>query len=251
MSDSVATQLKTTAFLMLGFAAVIGVYEYGLSVEKTFPTRTFSVEGTAKIETPQELALFTASVISEGGADTAALQTENSNKMNALIERMKALGVEERDLKTLQYNVSPRYETSACQPGQPCPPAGIAGYTVSQSLEVRVRNVDQAGELLQAAVSEGANSVSDIRFVPDEAADVKSGAREEAMRDARKKAEELAAAGGFKVGRIVALYETSGGMPQPYALGGAEMDARSAAAPAIQPGVNEGEVRMTVTYEIR
>ncbi|MEI9966261.1 MAG: SIMPL domain-containing protein [Candidatus Moraniibacteriota bacterium] len=152
---------------MLGVAAIVGVYQYGRAINHDYPGRTFSVEGTADIETPQNLGVFTATVTTEGQQEAGPLQEQNTQKMNAMIAAFKEKGIEAKDLKTLNYNVNPRYDTVACAPGSTCPPPKISGYSVTQSLEVRVRALDQVGTLLALATEKGATSVSNINFVPD------------------------------------------------------------------------------------
>jgi uncharacterized protein YggE len=233
--------------MMLGFASLAAVYQYGRSIDQTYPARTFSVQGTADLETPQQIGAFTATVTTEGEGEIAPLQKENTDKMNAITQAFKDQGVDEKDLKTENYAVTPRYETVNCAPGSTCPAPKVNGYTVTQSLEVRVRDLDKVGSLLQLATDKGANQVSSLRFVPDEGNSVTDTARTEAFSEARKKAEALAAAGHFRLGRLVTVSEDDGAgqpAPLPYAL-------KESAAPDIQPGTNPGVFTVVLTYEIR
>lgn len=255
MHDVSTKHVKAVSFLMLGVAALAFVYQYGSSIERTYPNRTFNVQGQAKIETPHDLASFTATVTTEGGVDTGALQVQNTEKMNAINAFLVEKGIDTKDLKTTNYSMNPRYSYGTCTQGN-CPPPSITGYAITQSLEVKVRDTSKTGELLSGIVGAGANSVSGVNFVTDDDSDARQNARIAALEDAHKKALDLAKAGNFRIGKMVTFYEDSPVSPQPYAVGGEMMDVASAKVsqaptPVVQPGTEEGMLTMTVTYEMR
>lgn len=245
--------VQVGVWVILAVAVLGYVYQYARSVERTFPSKTFSVDGTADVETTPDIATFSVSVITEGSTDVTGLQGQNAEKMKAISQFMKDRGVKERDLKTRDYTMSPRYNNPVCLRGV-CPPATIVGYTVSQSLEVKVRDIAVVGDLLAGAVAAGGNSVSDIKFVLDDDTDAKKDAREKAIKKAQEKAKAIALAGGFRLGNIISLYETNND-PLPYGGmgGGVEMSGLKApanVAPALEPGVTTSTVTMNITYEI-
>lgn len=254
MSDQQIKLVQTGALAVLAIAALGYVFQYAQSVERTFPSKTFSVDGTADVETTPDVATFSVSVISEGGTDVTNLQNQNTEKMKAVSQFMKDRGVKEKDLKTRDYTLTPRYNNPVCQQGV-CPPATIVGYTISQSLDVKVRDVTQVGDLLAGAVAAGGNSVSDIKFVLDDDTDAKNDARGKAIKKAKEKAKAIALAGGFRLGKIISLYETNND-PLPYGGGmggGVEMSSLKAAtnvAPVLEPGVTTSTVTISMTYEI-
>lgn len=241
--------VKTGALLILALSAVIYVWAYAESVYKTYPMRTFSVEGTGDIDVTPDVAQFSASVMTEGGSNIVDIQSQNTEKMNKINAFLKQNGIDAKDLKTSQYNIYPRY--TPCVSIEKCTANTVSGYSINQTLEVKVRDTGKVGDLLSGIVLNGANNVSDIRFVTDDQSGAKNAARQEAIAEAKKKAVELAEAGGFHVGKLVSLFESNEGMPQPYGMGGAR-DSQSAtkASPAIEPGTNTTKVTMTLTYEI-
>ena len=256
MHDISTKHVKAASFLMLAVAALAFVYQYGVSLDRSYPNRTFSVQGEAKIQTPHDVAFFTATVTTEGGMDTTGLQSQNTDKMNQINAFLAEKGIDTKDLKTTNYSMNPRYNYVPCTQGT-CPPPSINGYSITQSLEVKVRDTGKTGELLSGIVAAGANSVSGVSFMTDDDAEARQVARVEAMQDARKKALDLAVAGNFRVGKMITFYEDSPVAPQPYAAGGEMMDmsvsakATQAPAPVIQPGTEEGKLTVTVTYEMR
>lgn len=252
MNELQAKTLKAVALGLIGLAAVSYAYTYHREIDRNYPARSFSVDASADIDTTPDIAMFTATVTTEGGNDIAALQGTSNEKMKAVNDFVKEEGVKAKDLKTLQYNLVPRYTNPVCTAGT-CPPATISGYTMTQALEVKVRDMEQLNTLLGGVITAGANTVSDVRFVLDDDTKAKNEAREEAIAKAKTKAEATAKAAGVRLGDLVTLYETSD-MPQPiaYGMGGAmELSAKMNAAPTIEPGVQTTKVTVTLTYEVK
>lgn len=242
---------KASAFALIAVAAVIASYQYKLSVDSTYPTRTFSVDGTGDIDVVPDLATFSATVVTDGGKTVTEVQEANTEKMNNVTAFLKEQGVDKKDLKTEQYNLSPRYNYTQCFVAANCPAPTIIGYNLTQTLTVKVRDTGKLGELLSGVVANGANSVSEVRFVVDDDSSAKDAAREEAIADAKKKAKATAKAAGFHLGRLVTLYENSNN-PVPYGIGGMDASlAKSEVAPAVESGTQSTKVQVTLTYEVK
>lgn len=247
--------MKGGALLLFALSAAFYVYYYSQSVQPgTY--RSFSVTGEGRAITVPDVAQFTFSVISQGGKDVVKTQQDNTKKVNAVIAFLKENGIDAKDIKTQGYNVDPQYQYYECRGGA-CPPPTITGYNVTQSVLVKIRDFDNTGEVLSGVVQKGANSVSQLSFVTDDPTKVKALAREEAIKKAREKAEEIADAAGFRIGKLIAIDE-GGYYPQPlynskavdYGIGGG--GAESAVAPAtVEPGSEEVLVNITLRYEIK
>lgn len=246
--------MNAAAILLLAFAAIIYVFEYKQSVDNNYPAKTFSVDGTGDIDVTPNIAQFSVSVVTEGGKDVAQAQQANTEKMNAINAFLKGQGIEAKDLKTTQYTVNPRYNYPNCSGKSICPAPEITGYTINQSLDVKVRDTAKLGDLLSGVVQNGGNSTSGVNFVVDDEDSSKDAARAEAISKATEKAKLLAKVGGFRLGKLVSIYENSSPTPmdRAYGLGGgAEMSsAKAIPAPTIEPGTATTKVQMTLTYEI-
>lgn len=137
---------------------------------------------------------------------------------------------------------------------RPCPPAEIVGYTITQSVQVKVRDFSKVGEILSGVVEEGANTVSQLSFTIDEPDAVQNEARAEAIEKAKQKAKLVAKAGGFGLGRLLDIQE-SGYLPPIYyakeAFGRGGADMSSSVMPAVEPGSQEVTVSVVLRYEIR
>lgn len=242
------------ATLCLSYAAYRYVQIYDRSSEPT-NFRSFTVSAEGKAVGVPDVAEFSFDVITEGGNDVAKLQSQNANKMNKAIEFVKSKGVDKKDISTQQYNISPRYESVVCSyaPGSVCPPATISGYTVQQSAQVKIRDFKLISDLLSGVVKSGANSVSDLTFTIDDPTKVENEARAEAIRKAEQKADGIAKAAGFSIGRLLNINENL--YPTPYAvpmMAEKTMAAGAASvAPTIEPGSQEVSVTVNMQYEIK
>lgn len=212
---------------------------------------TITVSGTGEIYAKPDLALATFSVQTEKKTVAQAM-TENTKKMNQVIDFMKQAGIEEKDLKTTNFNIYPLYEyrteTSII------PVTGrrvLVGYEIIQSLEVKMRDLEKVGQIIEGATEAGANQVGDLQFTIDQEDELKKQARQEAISKAKAKAEEIVDQLGINLVRIVSFNESSAAPSYYEALkeaglgigGGGEV-------PQIETGENKIEVTVSITYEI-
>lgn len=214
---------------------------------------TISVTDTGEIYAKPDLALIDFSVVTEGKTVTETMQ-KNTEKMNKVIGFIKEQGVEAKDLKTTNFNISPRYEWLKLETEiYPYPPGKrvLVGYEVTQTLEVKIRNLDKIGGIIEGATAAGANQVGDLQFTIDEQDELKKQARAQAIEKAKAKAKELASQLGVKLVRITNFNE-SAVLPRfyEYALKAAEAMPTSVPAPQIETGENKISVTVTITYEI-
>lgn len=249
------------AILMVGVSALSYASYYGKSIEPG-SYRSFSASGEGKVVGVPDVAQFSFSVITEGGTDIAKLQTENTNKINKIIAFVKSKGVEAKDIETQNYDLQPRYQHYNCAPvyrplseggSKVCPPAEIVGYTITQSVSVKVRDFTKTGEILAGVVANGANSTSNLSFKIDDPTELRNQARAEAIAKAKANAKSIASAGGFRLGRLLSIDE-GGYFPYYKESVGRGYDAAggiaATPAPSIEPGSDDIVVTVTLRYEI-
>lgn len=245
--------------VFLGVKSILGLKEYSHLGDGVYPSNVISVNGTGKVFSIPNIGSFTFSVTEEGKTVKDA-QDKATKKTNDILNAIKGMGIEEKDVKTVAYNSYPKYEyqQSGVCADRYCPPGKqvLTGYEVSQTISIKVRKTDQAGDVLTKVGSLGAANISGLNFVVDDEEKVKSEARDKAIADAKKKAEVLADSLGVKLVRIIGFNE-GGDYPMPYyAKGGMEMaqtmDASVASVPPQLPvGENEIISNVSITYEIR
>lgn len=213
--------------------------------------KTIAVSGTGEVFVKPDLIQTSFSVVTEAKTVAEAL-AQNTSKMNAVISFMKSQGIEEKDLKTTSFNISPRYEYQKVETEiYPYPPGKrvLIGYEVSQSLQVKLRDLTKAGTIIEGAVNAGSNQAGDLQFLVDKEDEFKKQAREQAIAKAKGKAQELASQLGVKLVRIVNFSE-SGFAPVFFGKEAAFPTAPGSSAPQIETGENKIEVQVSITYEI-
>ncbi len=219
---------------------------------------SISVTGEGESVSIPDVATFSFTV-SADAKEVSLAQEAVTTKMDAILAALKNLGIEERDIKTTDYSVYPKYEYTAapCTPTM-CPPSRQVqdGYTVSHNVTVKVRNTEQAGQALSVAGSNGATNISSVSFTVDDPDEIIEEARIAAIADAKEKAEVLADELGVRLVRVVSFYDNQPGYPVPmYAeagMGGDSVEARNmSTAPKLPTGENKYTAQVTVTYEIR
>jgi uncharacterized protein YggE len=198
-----------------------------------------AVTATGRVSVKPDLGIATLGA--EARAATLANATDEvSRRMTAVLARVKALGVQDADLTTVAYSITPIAAPRRTEEE----PTRILAYHVMNLVRIKVRAIDSLGKVLDEAVAAGANAVRDVQFGLADPAAAEAGARTDAVRQATAKAEQLAAAAGMRLGRMVSLSEgqVGGPEPRPYAL------QRMAAAPG---PVEAGQLDVTVTVTAR
>jgi uncharacterized protein YggE len=201
------------------------------------------VTGTGRATVRPDLAdlrlgvsITSPTVESARGASAAAL--------TAVLGKLKALGVEDADLRTSIVSVSPQYDYSR----EGAPPR-LSGYNFTNLVAATLRDVDRLGDAIDAALTAGATNIDRIDFrVADQTAAEKS-ARELAVADARTKAETFAAAAGVTIAGVAAISEGGGPIPFPMPYERMALAAKDASTP-IEAGMNEIVATVSIVYLI-
>lgn len=209
----------------------------------------FSVVGSGTVYAKADIANINVG-LKTGAKKTAAEATqESTNKMNNIIEELKKLKIEEKDIKTSDYNLNPIYNWTEDK-GQE-----LIGYEVAQTVSLKIRDLGKIGDVIAKTTEQGANQIGNISFTIDDEFALKNQARELAIEKAKEKATMIAKQSGMKLGSIKDVSETSEPVVYPtYANARMEMAADSkeaAPAPTIQTGQNEIKVDVTLTYEVK
>ena len=208
---------------------------------------TITIKGEAELEIVPDVASLSFGVIVEAKTVETA-QKEGNEKMTTIISELKKEDIKDNDLKTNNYSIYPKYNYDR-KTGK----RSLAGYEVTQNLQVKVRDFDKIGSIIQLASNAGANQVGSLNFMIDDEIAARADARGEAIKDAKAKAKVLARQLGIKLGDIVNFYES--GTAQPYYDYGMKtnsmrMEEDSITAPSIEPGTNEVSITVELVYEI-
>jgi uncharacterized protein YggE len=248
-----ATLVCVMLFLFLLVITLSAWKSYGLSSPAY---NTIEVSGYGETFAVPDIATFSFSV-SQDANQVSDAQGQVTKKTDAILAAIKGLGVEEKDVQTSDYSVYPKYKyvSQICPAGAVCPGGGNQvpdGYTVSNTLTVKVRDTAKAGQALAVAGQNGASNISGLSFTVDDPSSTEAEARTKAITDARKKADTLAKSLGVRLGRVVSFTDSSGGEVRPfYATADMAVGSSKSLPPTIQTGQNKITENVTVTYEIR
>lgn len=207
-------------------------------------TATLALTGSAEIAVAPDRARIGSGVVTEGATAREALDANNA-AMRRVIAALREAGVRDRDLRTGELNVAPRYSRPDRDDGDGAP--RIVGYEVTNRLDVLVRDLDELGTILDRVVDVGANRVDGIAFEVSDADARRDEARARALRDARRKAEIYAEAGDFALERILSVSEAGGDQPRPTV---ARFDSAAAESVPVERGEQTLRVQVQVTWEI-
>jgi uncharacterized protein YggE len=207
-----------------------------LNAAEPFP-RTISVSGQGTATAPPDMATIRTGIVTQADTAAAALES-NTRAMQQIISVLKEQQIAAKDIQTSQFDVRPEYRRGPRGQQQP----EISGYRVTNQVRVRVRNLPQLGDILDALVSAGSNQISGIVFDLDDPTGVLNQARTRAVADARSRAALYAQAAGVQLGKLLTISEQPVARPLPRVMPQAMM----AEAAGVPVETGEQELRATI-----
>lgn len=238
--------LKPPLWLPVIVALVLGgSFVAGKKIESRGSPGTITVTGEGKVSAVPDIASLSFGM-QTGRQQTAQVAMEKlSASMNAVIEAVKQAGIEEKDIRTEYLSLSPAYDWT--EQGQV-----PKGFEASQSLLVKVRDLTKIGPVLSAATTAGANQVGGISFTIDDPEELKREAREEAIAQAKEKAQALAGDLGVTLGKLKGFVEGGSATPVPmYDRAMMDMGGMGGGIVPVPTGEQEVHMSVTLTYEIK
>lgn len=233
---------------MLIVALVTWSLSFTVSASDDSPLARILVTGEGSVDIAPDMAVLTLTVMRQADTARAALDA-NSSAMTDVQNAMRAAGIENRDLQTSGFSIQPNYVYPAPRNTAEREPPRIVGYTVRNSLTVRIRSIDSVGAILDKSVTLGVNEGGNIRFDNADPGAAITEARIRAVRDAMAKADTLAKAAGVKRGRLLEISEqTYSAKPMPMME--MAMSRAADAAPPVAVGENTYRVSVNMTYAI-
>lgn len=232
---------------LFAFIKLAGPLPLSISSVTTTKTDSFTVSGEGKVSLVPDIARVQAGVTAQAPSVKVA-QQELNKKIKAVNDAIKKLGIEDKDIQTTNYSVNPQYDYRNGN-------QKINGYEANSNFSIKVRNMDNATAVIDAATANGANQIGGISFDVDDKTKVENEARTKAVADAKAKAQLAAKTAGFTLGRVINYNENSGGDMRPMPMyakaemaGGAAPDS---VATTIEPGSQEITISVSLSYEIR
>src|SRR5690348_222798 len=234
-----------TGALMLGAIALStpAAAQQAPSITQTIAGTRLDINATGEVTRVPDVAVITAGVVSRSATASGALQ-DAANRMDRVLAALKRAGVDARDIQTSNVSLNPEYRYPENQSPK------LTGYTASNQVTVKFRDIRNSGKILDALVAEGANQINGPNLTidkPDEALDE---ARTKALATGRARAELYARSLGMRVVRLLSVSESGGyAVPPPMPV---MMEARANAAyTKIDPGEQKLQVNLAMAFELQ
>ena len=208
------------------------------------PANTISVEGSGEVVAVSDVAKLNLNLSKDGSTAKQVTKT---------LEYLKGKSIEDKDIKSEYGGLSPKYSYDKCYT-YPCPTnPKIVGYTATQSITVKILDVDSANDTRTGLAELGITDITGPTFGIDDEENYQNEARSKAIAEARARAEVLAGDLGVKLGKVVSFYENGDNNYPMYAktMSAGAMDSTVESAPVLPKGENKITSNVTVIYEIK
>jgi len=257
LQDSIKNALGVVTIMLLLLSVYI-IVQIFTGVKKQGDSDTITVDASAETFATPDIAEISFSVIKQD-KELSVAQANVDSIVKATLSSLKALGIEDKDIKTSYYNANPRYEYGKaicmqykCDDGE----RALVGYEANQSISVNIRNLDNVGKVIASLGSLEVSNMYGPSFRVENEDALKAKVREEAIIKAKEKAKILAKNLDVRIIGIENFSEGYGGGIY-YAKTGMSMaeDSINQSAPAFNPtiptGENKVETTVTITYRVR
>ena len=219
---------------------------------QTIPVQVPLINGTrldvsavGEVTRVPDLAIISAGVQTLRPSATAAIE-ENAARMERVRAALKRAGIEDRDIQTSSINLNPEYVYDQNQPPR------LTGYRATNTVNVRFRDLKRTGQILDALVAEGANQINGPNLTIDKPESALDEARAKAIANGRARADLYARALGMRVVRLISVSEGGGyAVPPPMPMGAVMMAERGAADTKIDPGTQQLQVSVSMSFELQ
>jgi uncharacterized protein len=233
-------KIAIVAALMLGAVSLPSMVA-AQQITQTMAGTRLDISATGEVTRVPDVAIISAGVVSRSGTASAALQ-ESADRMARVLAALKRAGVADRDIQTSNVGLNPQYRYPENQSPQ------LVGYTGSNTVTVRFRDIRSSGKILDALVAVGANEINGPVLTVDKPEVALNEARAEAVGIGRARADLYARSLGLRVVRVVSLSESSGfAQPAPMAMQAFTKQSRT----SIEPGEQKLQVNVSMTFELQ
>jgi hypothetical protein len=206
--------------------------------------RTIIVTGTGTTRVSPDIAVVSLGVQTQG-ADVGAAVQQNNRRAQAVTEALLNQGVAAEDMRTVNFYVSSQqlFDPMGL-------PTGETSYTVDNTILFTLRAPDKLGEVLQVALRVGSNSVQSVSFSVADPSVPMDEARQLAVADAQRQAEQLAAAAGASLGEVLSIGEGGNVVPIYYEAPAFGKGGGGGGVP-VESGTLEFPAQITLTYILK
>jgi uncharacterized protein len=214
------------------------------SITQSIAGTRLDLTATGEVTRVPDVAIISAGVVSRAATASAAIQ-DAAARMDRVLAALKRAGIQDRDIQTGSVSLNPEYRYPENQSPQ------LTGYTASNTLTIRFRDIQSSGKILDALVSQGANQINGPNLTIDKPDAALDEARANAVAIGRARAEAYARSLGMRLVRVVSVSENGGYAVPPPAPPVPMMAAESRAYTKIEPGEQKLQVSLAMTFELQ
>jgi uncharacterized protein YggE len=215
------------------------------AITQTIAGTRLDISATGEVTRVPDLAVINAGVVTRSTTAGGAIQ-QAATRMARVREALRQAGIADRDIQTSNITLEPQYTYANNQPPK------LNGYSATNQLSIRFRDIENTGKILDALVAQGANQINGPNLTIDKPEAALDEARAKAVAAARARADLYARSLGMRVVRVVSVSESGGSYPVPPPM---PMYARAEAAQAADSKIEAGEqklqVNLAVTFELQ
>jgi len=239
------SRILATALLLGAAALPSAALAQQSTINQTIAGTRLDINATGEVTRVPDLATISAGVVSRGATATSAIQ-QTATRMARVRDALRRAGIADRDIQTSNVSLNPDYVYANNQPPK------LSGYSASNQVTVRFRDIASTGRILDALVAEGANQISGPNLSVEHPEAALDEARARAVAAGRARADLYARSLGMRVARVVAVSESGGYAPPPPMPPRVMMAERSQAADTvIDPGEQKLQVGVAMTFELQ
>src|SRR4051812_21330287 len=234
------------AALAIGAAALpaAAVAQQAPSITQTIAGTRLDISATGEVSRVPDLAIISAGVVTRSASASGAIQ-QAATRMARVREALRQAGIADRDIQTSNISLNPEYTYVQNQPPK------LNGYSATNQLSVRFRDIASTGKILDALVAQGANQISGPNLTIDKPEAALDEARSKAVAQGRARADLYARSLGLRVVRVVSVSESGGYAPPPPMPMYVRAEAAQAADTKIDAGEQKLQVSLAITFELQ
>jgi uncharacterized protein YggE len=232
------------AALLVGAAMPAAAVAQQSTITQTIAGTRLDISATGEATRAPDVAIISAGVVSSSATATGAIQ-DAAGRMDRVRSALKRAGIADHDIQTSNISLNPEYRYADNQPPQ------LTGYTASNQLTVRFRDIRSSGAILDALVAQGANQISGPNLTIDKPQAALDEARSSAVAIGRQRAELYARSLGMHVVRLVSIAESGGDIVSPQPPVPMMMARAESAQTKIDPGEQKLQVSLAMVFELQ
>lgn len=229
--------------LLFIYTKLAGPIPFSVNSVNTTKSDTFNVSGEGKSLAVPNMAVVEVGISAQGN-NVKQVKDQIDTTMNKITSSLKEVGIDAIDIQTNNYSISPILDFREGK-------QSITGYSANTTISIKVKDIDKVSTVTDLATKNGANQISGVRFDVTDRSKAEDEARQKAVVEAKKNAEQAAKVAGFTLGRLINYQENFSASNPPIMYDRVlNVESKAISPTQVEPGSNDVVVTVTLSYEI-